>query len=457
MQTRKLIFRLLLIIAITALLVSVFCVSASAMQITMQVEGGGGEGYLTASVEATDSVEDIKARIYDWLGALPDEYSLVYFIGENPILLEDGKTLQDYMIQDGAVLYVVYHQFINCECYLCHKVRPHTYSDCTDVDCDNDGCRFERDDAQPSHAFDDCFDADCNNTDCSFTREPATEHVFSDCTDTVCDNDGCTVTRVAESAHSFDDCLDSACNNDGCPFVREVSGKHAFDSCLDSDCNNEGCPFTREPATEHIFTDCTDKSCDSEDCPFEREANATHIFDGCTDTVCDTPGCPFVREANATHIFDGCLDTDCNSKDCPFTREAKPHEGGAATCVRPAVCESCGNEYGDIKPHTASSEWVITDTHHYHRCKYWSEISSCNEKYNNEEHKYADWVVTKEADVLITGEMERECLCGHKDYESIPAKPMFEGPITATEWIVLAAAVAVVLIVSAVCWYINKP
>ena len=584
MQTRKLIFRLLLIIAITALLVSVLCVSASAMQIFVKTPSGT---HATLEVDLTDRVEDVRSKIEDKLGFSEEEYRLLY----NGTELLDGNTLQDYSIHKDNLLSIELHQydsctdsvcnvcgynrtnathsydndldtdcnnagctqtrviviiqviddtlnsigssvnlavelttdvvalrdkivdmtsvtdcdyllfkvpssgydnisnyelleegntlldhgveqwtviaamqhythtFINCECQICHYKRPHKYTDCTDRLCDNEDCIYIRDDAQTSHAFDSCLDADCNNTDCSFTREPATEHIFSDCTDSTCNNfdSTCSATREANSAHSFDSCLDSDCNTEGCGFSREPNKKHAFDDCLDSECNNEGCSFTREPAVEHIFTDCTDKTCDNEDCPFEREANAKHIFTDCTDADCNTEGCPFVREANANHIFDGCLDTDCNSKDCPFTREAKPHEGGAATCVRPAVCEACGNEYGDIMPHTPSEEWVITDTHHYHRCEYWSETSSCKEKYNNEEHKYGDWVVTKEADVLITGEMERECFCGHKDYESIPAKPMFEEPIGTTEWIVLAAAAAVVLIVSGVCWYLNKP
>ena len=387
---RKFLFRILLLIALTALFATLFCVSSFAMPIYIQVVEEDQSVLLPLEpyeVEPTDRVEDVIDKIKDKTGDFASMYILVWVLNEDEQrILEEGNTLQDYSVTKNAALVAIRHPehiFFNCECQVCHFIRPHKYSSCVDRLCDNDDCIYFRDDAQPHHAFDDCLDADCNNADCPYTREPATEHIYSDCTDSTCNNEGCTVTRAANDAH---------------------------------------------------------------------------MYSGCTDTACDAPGCSFTREANPNHIFDGCPDTDCNSDGCPYTREAKAHEGGTASCVKGAVCDVCGSEYGETMPHTPNNEeWVITDTHHYHRCEYWSEISSCKEKYDYQEHSYGEWQITKEADVLIKGEQIRECVCGHIDVEEIPAKPMFDKPITQTEWIVLGAAVALVIIVGAVCWYLKKP
>ena len=462
---RKFLFRILLLIALTALFATLFCVSSFAMPIYIQVVEEDQSVLLPLEpyeVEPTDRVEDVIDKIKDKTGDFASMYILVWVLNEDEQrILEEGNTLQDYSVTKNAALVAIRHPehiFFNCECQVCHFIRPHKYSSCVDRLCDNDDCIYFRDDAQPHHAFDDCLDADCNNADCPYTREPATEHTYSDCTDSTCNNEYCTVTRVANSAHSYDDCLDAECNTLDCGYTRDASEAHAFDDCLDADCNNADCPYTREPATEHIYSDCTDSTCNNEGCTVTRAANDAHMYSGCTDTACDAPGCSFTREANPNHIFDGCPDTDCNSDGCPYTREAKAHEGGTASCVKGAVCDVCGSEYGETMPHTPNNEeWVITDTHHYHRCEYWSEISSCKEKYDYQEHSYGEWQITKEADVLIKGEQIRECVCGHIDVEEIPAKPMFDKPITQTEWIVLGAAVALVIIVGAVCWYLKKP
>lgn len=58
------------------------------------------------------------------------------------------------------------------------------------------------------------------------------------------------------------------------------------------------------------------------------------------------------------HIYDSPCDTDCNVYGCTKTRQAG-HVGGVATCISPAICESCGAEYGSLEIHRHVSD----DTH----------------------------------------------------------------------------------------------
>ena len=51
--------------------------------------------------------------------------------------------------------------------------------------------------------------------------------------------------------------------------------------------------------------------------------------------------------------------------ECGDKNDTQEHKGGTATCDKKAKCEVCEQEYGDFGEHTYSSEWTITDTHHY--------------------------------------------------------------------------------------------
>ncbi len=82
---------------LTAVLMSfVLCVGVCAIQITAELSNKS----ITLEVEPNDTIDAIKTKIQEKSGYSPQIQQLFY----NGELLEEGKTLSDYGIEDGALL-----------------------------------------------------------------------------------------------------------------------------------------------------------------------------------------------------------------------------------------------------------------------------------------------------------------------------------------------------------------
>ena len=63
-------------------------------------------------------------------------------------------------------------------------------------------------------------------------------------------------------------------------------------------------------------------------------------------------------------------DSHWHECECGERSGEKEHSGGEATCTEKAVCEDCGQPYGDENPdnHSFSDEWESDEDLHWHEC-----------------------------------------------------------------------------------------
>ena len=76
----------------------------NAMQIYVNIWTGK---QITLDVEPTDRIENVKEKIYEQEGILPEQQLLI-FAGKQ---MEEGNTLQDYSVQKGSTLHLIHRLF----------------------------------------------------------------------------------------------------------------------------------------------------------------------------------------------------------------------------------------------------------------------------------------------------------------------------------------------------------
>ncbi len=81
------------------------------------------------------------------------------------------------------------------------------------------------------------------------------------------------------------------------------------------------------------------------------------------------------------------------------------HRGGAADCRGAAVCEDCGEPYGEPAPHVWQSEYVSDEAEH------WSACSVCGVEAERAPHAFGEW----RTDGL---KRIRMCVCGAENSEA---------------------------------------
>ena len=83
------------------------------------------------------------------------------------------------------------------------------------------------------------------------------------------------------------------------------------------------------------------------------------------------------------------------------------HSGGTATCIEQATCEICGEKYGDLKPHSYSTEWSTDEASHWHEC------TECRAKTDEAEHTDTN----KDHKCDVCDKVLSECTDTNKDHK----------------------------------------
>lgn len=75
------------------------------------------------------------------------------------------------------------------------------------------------------------------------------------------------------------------------------------------------------------------------------------------------------------------------------------HTGGTATCTKKAVCEFCGEEYGECASHNYGDKYESDGTYHWKKC----QNEGCDSAIEKEAHKGGEATTTKRAVCEVCG------------------------------------------------------
>lgn len=75
------------------------------------------------------------------------------------------------------------------------------------------------------------------------------------------------------------------------------------------------------------------------------------------------------------------------------------HTGGTATCTKKAVCEFCGEEYGEYASHNYGGKYESDGTYHWKKC----QNEGCDATTKKEAHKGGEATTTKRAVCEVCG------------------------------------------------------
>ena len=90
------------------------------------------------------------------------------------------------------------------------------------------------------------------------------------------------------------------------------------------------------------------------------------------------------------------------------------HSGGTATCTEAAICEKCGEAYGEALGHSHSTEWSKDEANHWHQC-------TCGDKIDVTAHNWVAGDITTNAGCTTTGKQTYTCACGATKQEDVSA------------------------------------
>ena len=106
-------------------------------------------------------------------------------------------------------------------------------------------------------------------------------------------------------------------------------------------------------------------------------------------------------------VLSECADTNRDHKCDLCGKTLSEHSGGKATCTDKAICEICSEKYGDLKPHSYSTEWSTDEASHWHEC------TECRAKTDEAEHTDTD----KNHKCDVCEKVLSECVDTNKDHK----------------------------------------